>query len=164
MKAKSTRPSLFSAVMSADGRVLSFASWEREKRMLAWGEFAGQKVGVIVKPWKLLRSEQANAYYWNCVLLPMSEEGSGGDQSPEEIHDAMCAMFLDKEEQRVEFFNRMTGESLTVETDGRRSSKLDGERFYTFVEQVRKFALEFMGVRTEDPDPLYWRKRKAVSG
>ena len=90
----------------------------------------------------------------------MSKEGSDGDQSPEEIHDAMCAMYLPNESKRVEFFNRMTGERLEVETDTRRSSKQSASEFYDFVEKVRKFALEFMGVRTEDPDPEYWRKRE----
>jgi len=108
---------------------------------------------------KQTRSARANRYYWSQVLAVMSKEGSEGDQTPEDIHDAMCAMFLPDERKRVEFFNRMTGEQLDVEIDQRRSSKLKGDEFYTFVEQVRKFALEFMGVRTEDPDPNYWRKR-----
>ena len=109
---------------------------------------------------KSQRSIRANNYYWSQVLTPMSEEGSDGDQSPEDIHDAMCARFLPNEHKRVEFFNRMTGECLTVDTDTRRSSKLTGEDFYDFVEKVRKFALEFLGVVTEDPDPEYWRYHK----
>lgn len=109
-----------------------------------------------------LRSLKANNYYWGQVLTVMSKEGSDGDQSPEEIHDAMCVMFLPNEHKRVEFFNRLTGERLEVETDGRRSSKQSSTEFYDFVERVRKFALEFMGVRTEDPDPSYWRKRARV--
>lgn len=108
-----------------------------------------------------LRSLKANAYYWSQVLTPMSIEGSAGDQSPEDIHDAMCEMFLPNEQKRVEFFNRMTGERLEVKTDTRRTSKQNPNEFYDFVEKVRKFALEFMGVRTEDPDPNYWRKKAA---
>ena len=108
---------------------------------------------------KQTRSQRANRYYWGQVLTPMSKEGSEGDQTPEEIHDAMCSMFLPDERKRVEFFNRMTGEQMEVEIDPRRTSKLSGDEFYTFVEQVRKFAAEFMGVVTEDPDPNYWRKR-----
>lgn len=109
-----------------------------------------------------IRSEKANKYYWSCVLHEMAKENSAGDQTPEQIHDAMCEMFLPNEQKRVEFFNRMTGELLAVDTDHRRSSKLKGEPFYVFVEQVRKFALEFLGVRTEDPDPNYWRKRQSA--
>jgi hypothetical protein len=122
-------------------------------RQLPDGRYA-----LRLEPWTNRRSARANAYYWSCVLTPMSESSSAGDASPEEIHDAMCEKFLPNEQKRVEFFNRLTGECLTVETDRRRSSKLTGEPFYQFVEQVRKFALEFMGVTTENPDPEYWRR------
>lgn len=150
---------VFDARVSMDGARLVFVEHEQAQRAERLSNLAGQRVGVVLKPWKILRSERANAYYWGQVLTPMSVESSDGDQEPEEIHDAMCAMFLPNEHKRVEFFNKMTGEYLEVETDGRRSSKLHGEDFYQFVEKVRKFALEFMGVRTEDPDPEYWRKR-----
>jgi len=103
------------------------------------------------------RTARANRYYWGCVLTPMSKDASAGDQSPEEIHDAMCAMFLPDQKKRIEFVNRMTGESLTVDTDPRRSSRLRGDEFFDFVEQVRKFALEFMNIQTADPDPKDWR-------
>lgn len=141
-----------------NGRV----QWENAERFTKDLKTLGN--GAVVVKVKLqsasaVRSARANAYYWSSVLTPMSNEGSDGDQSPEDIHDAMCQMFLPDEQKRVEFLNRMTGETMTVETDGRRTSKLKGDEFYTFVEKVRKFALEFMGVETEDPDPNYWRRR-----
>lgn len=135
---------------------------ERPGRQRYLQTLIGLPVDVVVKEHRDRRSERANAYYWGCVLAPMSKDGSDGDQSPEEIHDAMCEMFLPNEKKRVEFFNRMTGECMAVETDGRRTSKLTGGPFYDFVEKVRKFALEFMGIVTEDPDPAYWRKRTAA--
>lgn len=138
---------------------------DREAMLAAIRRF-GAGVGVVVsitEAGKQRRSQRANRYYWSQVLTPMSKDGSDGDQSPEEIHDAMCSMFLPDERKRVEFFNHMTGEHLEVEIDPRRSSKLKSDEFYTFVEKVRKFALEFMGVRTEDPDPEYWRKRAKVT-
>lgn len=107
-----------------------------------------------------VRSIKANNYYWSQVLEPMSRENSDGDQSPEDIHDAMCEMFLPNEPKRVEFFNRMTGEQIEIKTDGRRTSKQNPTEFYHFVEKVRKFALEFLGVVTEDPDPSYWQRSK----
>lgn len=134
---------------------------DRDAMLRAIREFPiGASVIVSVSTGqKKLRSIKANRYYWSQVLTVMSKEGSAGDQSPEEIHDAMCAMFLPNEHKRVEFFNRMTGERLEVETDGRRTSKQSPTEFYDFVEKVRKFALEFMGIHTEDPDPEYWRRR-----
>ena len=41
------------------------------------------------------------------------------------------------------------------------SVKQTGNKFFYFVEDVREFALTWMGVKTEDPDPEYWRKRPA---
>lgn len=113
-----------------------------------------RRVSFTVKT--LTRSEEANAYLWGVVYpLLVAEQ----EMTPDEMHDAMCAQFLPNERKRVEFFNRMTGEVLTVETDGRRSSKLTGGEFYDFVERVRQWGAEFLGVVTPDPDPLYWRKR-----
>lgn len=103
-----------------------------------------------------IRSQKANAYLWG-VIYPLMSLDTG--HSPEDIHDAMCERFLPNEQKRVDFFNKMTGESLTVETDARRSSKLAGSPFYDFVEEIRGFAREFLNVETPDPDPEYWRKR-----
>lgn len=132
---------------------------QKPARQAYFRTLAGLDVDITVAPHKDTRSQRANAYYWSCVLARMSEEGSDGDQSPEEIHDAMCQLFLPNEPKRVEFFNRLTRERLAVDTDTRRSSKLKGDEFYEFVEKVRKFALEFMHVETENPDPQYWRRR-----
>lgn len=150
---------VFLGDVTADGRLVLIPE-ESDQRRAHLQSLAGQRVDVTVKPHKDTRSLRANNYYWGQVLTPMSIEGSNGDQSAEEIHDAMCEMFLPDEHKRVAFFNRMTGETLEVDTDHRRTSKLTGGPFYDFVEQVRKFALEFMGVRTEDPDPEYWRRKQ----
>lgn len=145
-----------------DGR-FGLLSTEKAARQAYFRTLAGKDVDIEVREHRDRRSERANAYYWACVLTPMSQSGSAGDQSPEEIHDAMCARFLPDEHKRVAFFNAMTGEQLDIEIDTRRSSKLKGDEFYDFVEQVRKFALEFMGVHTENPDPQYWRKRSVAA-
>lgn len=145
-----------------DGRVTwtTPISFTNELKALGNGHVS---VTVKLETAAAIRSAKANAYYWSCVLTPMSEDSSSGDASAEDIHDAMCERFLPNETKRVAFFNRMTGEELTIETDdGRRSSKLKGDDFYQFVEKVRKFALEFMGLTTQDPDPEYWRVRRAA--
>jgi hypothetical protein len=102
------------------------------------------------------RSQKANAYYWSTVLPLLAAENA---QTPEEVHDAMCEMFLPNELKRIEFFNRMTGEVQRITIDCRRSSKLEGKPFYEFVERVRLWGLEFLGVITPDPDPAYWMKK-----
>jgi hypothetical protein len=154
-----SRPApVFQAVVDAD-LGLHFEPMEREQRRAHLATFRGARVSVEIKPWRSVRSRQANAYYWSCVLAVMAKDQ---EMTPEEIHDAMCARFLPNEAQRVAFFNKLTGEELAVYTDGRRSSKLTGDAFYDFVERVRLFALEFLGVVTADPDPLYWRKRSTT--
>lgn len=142
-----------------DGGRLMMLTAEAPARQTYYRTLAGQDVGISIKPWKRQRSEEANAYLWGHVYEEAAKRLGEGDMDPEEIHDAMCALFLPNETKRVEFYNRMTGDSLTVDyTDTRRSSKLKGDEFYTFVERVRKKLLE-LGVPTDDPDPNYWRKR-----
>jgi len=148
---------VFRGRISEDGR-FGLLEAERPARQRYFRTLAGKTVDIRVTEHQNDRSARANAYYWGHVLDTMSKDGSDGDQSPEEIHDAMCTMFLLDERKQAEVFNHMTGEMLAVNTDGRRSSKLKGDAFYTFVEKVRKFALEFMGVVTEDPDPECWRR------
>lgn len=141
----------------AEGRLLD----EQRGRILAHGrKYAGVGLDIIIRAHdaRKLRSEKANNYYWSTVLPLLAAEN---EQTSEEVHDAMCAMFLPNEAKRVEFFNRLTGESLTVDVDTRRSSKLHGGAFYDFVERVRLWGVEFLGVITPDPDPEYWRKRKS---
>lgn len=149
---------IFNGRISDDGRLLLLDE-ERPLRERYLQTLAGEVVDVTVKPHKDQRSQKANAYLWGHVYEEMSTHTG---HSPEDIHDAMCERFLPNERKRVEFFNRLTGESLTVETDSRRSSKLTGGPFYDFVENVRQFAREFLSVETQDPDPDYWRHRKAA--
>lgn len=118
------------------------------------------RVEVVVKPYKATRSQKANRYLWGVVYDLMAKDQ---EMTAEEIHDAMCERFLPNEHKRVAFFNRMTGDCLEVETDGRRSSKLEGEPFFDFVERVREFARDFLNVHTPDPDPDYWRKRSEAA-
>lgn len=119
--------------------------------------FDGQVVEVRIGPYKATRSQRANAYYWSVVLELLAKDQ---EMTPEEMHDAMCEKFLPNERKRVEFFNRMTGESVAVETDGRRSSKLTGGPFFDFVERVREFGRTFLNVFTPDPDPAWWRAKR----
>ena len=149
---------VFGAVVTQDAK-LAFFDEEREARKAHLTGLKGQRVGVLVETRAVIRSLQANNYYWGCVLTVMAKDQ---EMTPEDVHDAMCERFLENQKKRVAFFNKLTGEELAVYTDGRRSSKLSGTAFYDFVERVRLFALEFLGVVTEDPDPAYWRKRSAA--
>jgi hypothetical protein len=148
-------PRSFIDVPNGDGKLQPFTSAQIRATLKA---HAGTQIEIRIKRHKATRSERANRYLWGVVYKLLAKEN---EQTAEEFHDAMCAMFLPDERKRVEFFNKLTGECLTVEIDPRRSSKLKGDEFYDFVERVRLWGLEFLGVVTPDPDPEWWRKREA---
>lgn len=145
---------------SDESGVWRFSASENRALTMHLVALAGKPIAVTIEDDKHLRSLRANAYYWSTVLPLLAKEN---EQTPEEVHDAMCAMFLPNEHKRIEFFNRLTGESLSMDVDVRRSSKLTGGPFYDFVERVRLWGVEFLGVVTPDPDPEYWRKRVEAS-
>lgn len=132
----------FSVIVPASGRIDLPRQW------------VGKAVTVTEE--KLTRSQKQNRYYFG-VVLDMASLSCG--QSVDDIHDAMCAKFLPDERKRVDFVNTLTGEVESVQIDPRRSSKLNRMEFYDFVELVREWVRDFLGVETPAPDPDYWRKR-----
>lgn len=146
-------PRTFIDVPNQDGHLQSFT---RKQIAATLKAHAGTQIEVRIRRHKATRSERANRYLWGVVYALMAKDQ---EMTPEEMHDAMCERFLPDETKRIAFFNRMTGETLDVEIDARRSSKLKGDEFFDFVERVRLFALEFLNVQTPDPDAEYWRKR-----
>jgi hypothetical protein len=124
------------------------------------GYGVGEVLTVTIQSFKAMRSAKANAYLWG-VVYRLIEEHTG--TKAEDIHDAMCEKFLPNEQKRVDFYNKLTGESETIETDGRRSSKLTGSPFYDFVEDIRQWARDFLQLETPDPDKEFWRKRARPS-
>jgi hypothetical protein len=120
----------------------------------------GREVGLTLEPKSALRSKKANAYYWSCVVALAAKESG---QPEDDIHAFWCEQFLPNEKKRLLFFNRLTGERLQVDIDGRRTSRLTGTSFYDFVENCRLWCMEYLNVTTPDPDPDYWRKRSKKS-
>lgn len=113
--------------------------------------FAGKAVDITVALHATNRSARANRYYWGVVVALATDHN--GD-TPEDFHDEMCARFLSR--RRITIVDTATGEAVEVAVP-RRSSGLSIGDFYRFVEQVRQFCAEFLGVETPDPDPSYWR-------
>lgn len=148
-----TEARIFIGVPNRDGH---FEPFLRKQIAVTLKAHAGTEIEVRIRRHKATRSERANRYYWGVVLALLAKDQ---EMTPEEMHDAMCEQFLPNERKRIEFFSRMTGETLDVEIDPRRSSKLKGDEFFDFVERVRLWGLEFLGVVTPDPDQDYWRKR-----
>jgi hypothetical protein len=148
---------VFHAQVAEDGSRLVFIPAELPQRRAHLRLLKGLSVDVTITEHKETRSRQANAYYWGNVLEAIHEYTG---HSKNEIHDAMCELFIPNEQRQLEFLNYLTGEVITVTVDTRRSSKLDTEPFYKFVENVRQWARESLGVETKDPDPEYWRRHE----
>lgn len=123
------------------------AYWARIKQL------RGQRITFDFQPEHATRSTQANAYYWG-VVVQLATAHTGDE--PEDFHDEMCARFLAR--RRIDVIDHETGEAVEVVIPGR-SSRLSIGDFYAFVERVRLFCGEFLGVETPDPDVTYWRQR-----
>lgn len=119
----------------------------------AMSAMADGEVVVTIEKRRATRSQRANRYYFG-VCLNLISEATG--HTVDELHDDMCLRFLTK---RVNYTNPETGEVDEREVPGR-SSKLNVNEFYDFVERVRQFGAEFLGLAIPDPDPEHWRDRE----
>ena len=122
-------------------------------------EFKGKEVAVTVHTRAYQRSINANAYYW-AVVVKMATEATG--QGGDDIHAVWCDQFITSERKQIEFFHHMTGTRVRYTVDPARSSKLNGTKFYDYVDLCRLWLQEWYGVTTPDPDREYWRKRVTV--
>ena len=103
------------------------------------------------------RSQQANAYYWGVVLRAIADDSAAGSMSTLRVHQAMSTLFL--EPLGAELVFRTKRQVITILTDQRPSTAdLPSDEFYTYVENVRRWAAETLGLVIPDPDPEYWRK------
>lgn len=108
--------------------------------------FAGKPVEFWIKERQETRSVRANAYLWGVVYKAISDDTG---QEPEAIHEAMKQRFLTQTD--VVLINAKTGEMEEHRVVGS-SSKLKVHDFYQFVENVRLFAAEWLGLRIPEPN------------
>jgi hypothetical protein len=111
-------------------------------------------VTVSIAKGKPKRSDRANAYLWSAVYDPIWEHTG---HEPEEIHDIAKKMFLPRTVSVCDGNGVIVGDYVI----GGTTTTLNPSDFYHFVERVRQWALEFLKVRTEDPDPNWFRDRAA---
>jgi hypothetical protein len=107
-------------------------------------------VTVTVERQHATRSLEANAYYWSVVVHHISEHTG---YTPEETHEALKTLFLPKRLALLGQNGDLHGELVIAGT----TTSLNKVEFYEYVEQVRVFAREKLGVETPDPDPG-WRE------
>lgn len=146
---------VFHGTVTQEGKLL-LAPEEAPDRRAHLRLLKGFSVDVVITKHTDTRSLRANAFYWGHVLQTIHDHTG---QDKQDVHDAMCEMFLDNQRKQVEFLNILTGEVVEVPIT-KRSSGLKGDEFFNFVERVRQWAREFLGVETHDPDPEYWRGRE----
>lgn len=104
--------------------------------------YEGRRVQVTVRPDRDARSLKANAYLWGVVYAALAD-WSGHE--PEEIHDAMRAMFLPTRELGLP--DGRTAAALTS------TAGLDSEAFGSYVEKVKRFGAE-QGLHIPDPNEV----------
>ena len=146
---------VFHGTVTHEGKLV-LAPEEAPERRAHLRLLKGFSVDLVITKHTDTRTARANAYYWGGVIDPIHEYTG---QDKQVIHDAMCEAFLSHLRTEVEFMNVLTGEVRTYPV-GPRSSGLRGNKFYDFVENVRQWAREFLGVETDDPDPEFWRRRE----
>lgn len=99
--------------------------------------------------------------YYNALVLPMIVEEICDDPENEEelarVHVEMKCRFLPME--RATFTDRESGEERTVEAVPSLAD-LNTKQMAEFVDRVRQWAGEFLGLTIPDPDPLWKTKRE----
>jgi hypothetical protein len=98
------------------------------------------------------RSIQANRYWWGVVVHLFSEHTG---HTPEEIHEWAKAKFIPK---RLALLNG-NGDVQDEYVIGGSTRKMKVDEFYEFVEHVRTFGNEQLGLNIPPPDKL-WRVRE----
>ena len=114
----------------------------------------GEALDLEIRPREETRRAQANRYLFGVVYALMEKETG---QPKDSIHEDMKRRFLTK--TTVRWVNYKTGEIFEDQvTESSAIQSISG--FGKFIEDVRLFAQEWLGLYTPDPDPDYREKRR----
>jgi len=95
-----------------------------------------QKDGVYeLEKWKKKRSLPQNAYYWKIIVKMISDETG---YTTEQTHGKLCQKFLLVKEEGADWVRSTT--SLTT------------AEFETYLEDVKRWASEFLNIVLPDPN------------
>jgi hypothetical protein len=100
---------------------------------------------VTVKRQTTTRSLQANRYYWGVVVAALSEHTG---YTPDELHDFLKMKFIPKR-LAVCDGNGVVVDELVL---GGSTREMNTIEFYDYVESIRMWAAEELGVVTPDPN------------
>lgn len=107
--------------------------------------FRDGPVTVRIERKRASRSLQANAYYWAVVVAHLSEHTG---HTPEELHEYLKARFLPK---TLAIANG-NGEIVDEFVIGGTTTKLDVVQFYEYVQEIKQWALDSLGVLIPEPE------------
>lgn len=99
---------------------------------------------LYVQRLRAARSQQANRYYWGVVIKALCDHTG---YTPDELHEVLKQKFLPKSLALLDGNGDVKGEFVM----GGSTAKLKVDEFHAYLEQVRRFAAEELGVYTPDP-------------
>lgn len=133
-----TPPPSFIAVVGQDGR-MDLAPHERQRLSAYMGSLKGQRIEVVVKPYRAQRSSQQNRYYHGVVVALLAEH-CGYDH--DDMHEALAMKFLRIEDCPV------TGAPRRL-----RTPKADTKQFADYLDACIRLAAEH-GVVIPEPNEV----------
>lgn len=122
---------------------------KRNKNIIidAFKAFEGKELTLILKPFKKLRSNSQNRYYWGLVIpiwQKILKDEWGDFYSKEETHE-----FLKYNCNYIEKVNQETGEILRLSKSTKENTTSDQEDFHL---QCRNLALEMFNIEIPLPN------------
>lgn len=102
---------------------------------------------IVIERKHATRSLAQNAWYWSGVVGAISEHTG---YSPDEVHELLKAKFLPKKLAIADG----NGEVVDELVIGGSTTKLNKIQFGEYIEEVRKWAGETLGLTIHDPLPL----------
>lgn len=138
-------------------KIIDFVKNNKLQNLLNYGKiksellkYEGGYVEITISPVKKERSLSQNSYYWGVVLPMITEEISGKEQGMidemivRQIHEEMKIRFLSYEVESKIDKSKLTFTKTTKE--------LSTSEFENYLEQVRRFARNELGINIPLPN------------
>jgi len=133
-----------------NNKLYNLANYDKIKSEM--GKFEGQYVEISISPVKRERSLSQNSYYWGVVLPMITEEVAGKEQGRvdeeivQQVHEEMKIRFLSFEVESLVDKSKLTFTKATKE--------LSTSEFESYLEQIRRFAKNELGINIPLPNEI----------
>lgn len=124
---------------------------KRNRKLIkdAISTFENKTVSITIQKFRKSRSNNQNAYFWG-VVVPLVQQGL--IDATAEVRDAQSIyqqILLPMFAPTRDITNRDTGE---VISERMTSSELSTVEFMEFIQEIQKWAAEFLGITIPDPN------------